>query len=153
MEVSGSYFIQYSQVLVSILTIIATFKTIRHCAVADEVLGLIYLIGGADKPRKAIQYNIEANSWSDMPDSTLNEDTRDCAAAIIPYKDSMRRRIVVYGIWARRVNYVWLDPAGSWSTMEESHFHNEYMYAVSVSKYEHYIMGGKSNRHGDITTR
>ena len=125
----------------------------RHCAVADEVLGLIYMIGGHEKRRNARQYNIKTNSWGGMPDSSLNYDTRDCAAAIIPYKGAMRRRIVVYGIWERRVNYVWLDPPSDWSTMEESHFHNQYMYAVSVSKYEHYIMGGQSNRHGDITTR
>ena len=111
------------------------------------------MIGGADKPNKAIQYNNRANSWSDMTDGTLERDTRDCAAAIIPYKGGLRRRIIVYGIWARRVNAVWLDPQTGWHTIEESHFHNEYMYAVSVSKYEHYIMGGKSNRHGDVTTR
>ena len=111
------------------------------------------MIGGVEKPRRAWQYNIEANTWGGMPDNSLKEDTRDCAAAIIPYKGGLRRRIVVYGIWSRRVNYVWLDPPSTWSTMDESHFHNEYMHAVSVTKYEHYIMGGKSNRHGDITTR
>ena len=37
--------------------------------------------------------------------------------------------------------------------MEDSQFYSQYMYAVSLTKYESYIMGGKTNWHGDVTSR
>ena len=72
---------------------------------------------------------------------------------IIANKRNGRRRIIVYGRWTTRVNFIWLDPTGSWGTMEDSQFYSQYMYAVSLTKYESYIMGGKTNWHGDVTSR
>ena len=60
----------------------------------------------------------------------------------------------MYGSDAYRVNYMWLDPEGGWSYMTESPFRNNYMKAVSLSRWEHYLMGGLSNSyHGDNNAR
>ena len=59
----------------------------------------------------------------------------------------------MYGRWTYRVNYIWLDPTGNWGRMEDSSFYSHYMYAVSLTKYESYIMGGKTNMHGEVTSR
>ena len=47
-----------------------------------------------------------------------------------------------------------LDPASGWSYMQQSQFRNNYMQAVSLSRWEHYLMGGLSNGfHGDNSAR
>ena len=75
---------------------------------------------------------------------------------------------MVYGAYSREVNYKWLDPQdGNWysgglsfiqctgfpniTLGYHSPFHPEWMKAVSVSKYEHYLMGGYTNSKGKST--
>ena len=47
-----------------------------------------------------------------------------------------------------------LDPESGWSYQTQSIFRNNYMKAVSLSKWEHYLMGGLTNAyHGDNKPR
>ena len=80
--------------------------------------------------------------------------SQDCAAVIIGWEHNQRRRIIIYGADSYYVNYMHLDPASGWSYMQQSQFRNNYMQAVSLSRWEHYLMGGLSNGfHGDNSAR
>ena len=77
---------------------------------------------------------------------------QDCSVAIIPNIHNGRRRLIVHGSGSSTVNHMWLDSEGSWGTTTESitsghHFTR----VVSVAKYEHYLMGGSTSRHGKST--
>ena len=41
----------------------------RYCAVADELNGYIYMIGGYHHGRDMWQYDVRTNAWSGMADS------------------------------------------------------------------------------------
>lgn len=41
----------------------------RYCAVADELNGYIYMIGGYSHGRDMWQYDVRTNAWSGMADS------------------------------------------------------------------------------------
>ena len=41
----------------------------RYCAVADELNGYIYMIGGVNHRKDAWQYDVRTNAWSGMADS------------------------------------------------------------------------------------
>ena len=45
------------------------FSLFRYCAVADELNGYIYMIGGAYHKYDAWQYDVRSNTWSGMADS------------------------------------------------------------------------------------
>ena len=62
--------------------------------------------------------------------------------------------MLAYGRNSKWGHYMWLDPEGSWSTTTSLQFNNDYMKAVSLSKHEHYLMGGRTyGYHGDGSTR
>ena len=76
------------------------FNVLRHCAVADELNLLIYMVGGVNRRRDSRQYNIRSNQWQNMADNSLNYDARDCAAGIIANHHNGRRRLIVHGSWS-----------------------------------------------------
>ena len=60
----------------------------------------------------------------------------------------------MYGSDSYNVNYMNLDPESGWSYQTGSAFRNNYMKAVSLSRWEHYLMGGLTNGyHGDNSAR
>ena len=62
--------------------------------------------------------------------------------------------MLAYGRNSKWAHYMWLDPEGSWSTTTSLQFNTDYMKAVSLSKWEHYLMGGRTyDYHGDGSTR
>ena len=62
--------------------------------------------------------------------------------------------LLVYGSDAKYVNFMWLDPESGWSYTTQSPFRNNYMKAVSLSRWEHYLMGGHTaGYHGDRNSR
>ena len=72
---------------------------------------------------------------------------QDCAATIVSDQYSGRRKLVVYGSYSTTVNFKWLDPHGGWTTISASQHNNEWMKSVSVTNYEHYLMGGYTSNH------
>ena len=55
------------------------FSKFRHCAVADELNGLIYMVGGyytssPNKRRSARKYNIALDKWQSLYDNSLQYD-------------------------------------------------------------------------------
>ena len=85
-------------------------------------------------------------------------------------KASKNRRIVVYGDWSKTVNFITIEPESKkintcyhqhqliyfldccgWSTYPSSIYHFRYNHMVSLSKWEHYMMGGESDYHGTST--
>ena len=59
----------------------------------------------------------------------------------------------MYGTDSKVVNWMWLDPVDccSWSTMAEAIYKFQYVHAVSLTKWEAYLMGGNSDYHGQST--
>ena len=77
---------------------------------------------------------------------------KDCAAFIVAKKHTQRRYLAVYGANSKTVNYMWLDPdVCCWSTMAEAIYKFQYVHAVSLTKWEAYLMGGNSDYHGQST--
>ena len=77
---------------------------------------------------------------------------KDCAAFIVAKKHTQRRYLAVYGANSKTVNYMWLDPdVCCWSTMVEAIYKFQYVHAVSLTKWEAYLMGGNSDYHGQST--
>ena len=51
------------------------------------------------------------------------------------------------------MNYMWLDPEQCcWSTMAAAVYKTQYVFGVSLTKWEAYLLGGKSSQH-DKSTR
>jgi len=129
----------------------------RFCAVADEENDRIYMIGGSSTANRyqVRYYKVSTNSWHSPVDKTTKYYTYDCAAVIVGWPRSNHRRImIVYGRNSKTTNYMWLDPESSWSTTTASSFNTDFMKAVSLSKWEHYLMGGRtSSYHGDGSRR
>ena len=149
---------------------------------ADEQNDRIYMIGGVTSSRRqAVRYyRVSTNSWHSPTDSTTywsvyvrNSSPKmfaadviviisftchiiqDCAAVIVGWPRSNHRRImIVYGRNSKNTNYMWLDPESNWGSTTKSSFNTDYMKAVSLSKWEHYLMGGRTyGYHGDGSTR
>ena len=130
----------------------------RHCAVADELNGLIYMVGGVttyDPNRRKLsrQYNIGLDKWENMYDNSLPYDADDCSVAIMHNHHNGRRRLVVHASYSTRVQLMWLDPQSSWTTMTSSITSMHSMRVISVTKFEHYLVGGYTSRHGGRSTR
>ena len=54
--------------------------------------------------------------------------------------------------WSTTVNYMWLDPEQCcWSTMAAAVYKTQYVFGVSLTKWEAYLLGGKSSQHDQST--
>ena len=50
------------------------------------------------------------------------------------------------------MNYMWLDPEQCcWSTMAAAVYKTQYVFGVSLTKWEAYLLGGKSSQHDQST--
>ena len=79
---------------------------------------------------------------------------QDCAAVIVAAKHNQRRYIAVHGYsWEKEkaVHYMYLDNFGVWGTMVNAIYDYQFVFGVSLTKWEAYLMGGKSNQHGAST--
>ena len=77
---------------------------------------------------------------------------KDCAAFIVASKHTQKRYLAVYGGNSKTVNWIWLDCAwGEWGTMKEAIYKFLNVHAVSLTKWEAYLMGGNSDYHGQST--
>ena len=78
---------------------------------------------------------------------------KDCTAAIVHNRDNGRRKLIVYGRSSSTVNCIWMDPWGSWTTCTSGYSSSQYQYIVSLTKFEHYLMGGYTSTHSSPSTR
>ena len=77
---------------------------------------------------------------------------QDCAAVIVAAKHTQRRYITVSGYsTTKTVHYMYLDSVGSWGTMTDAIYKFQFMFGVSLTKWEAYLMGGNSDYHGQST--
>ena len=73
---------------------------------------------------------------------------------IVAAKHNQRRYIAVHGYsWEKEkaVHYMYLDNFGVWGTMVNAIYDYQFVFGVSLTKWEAYLMGGKSNQHGAST--
>ena len=71
---------------------------------------------------------------------------------IVAKKHTQRRYLLVYGRWSTTVNYMWLDPEQCcWSTMAAAVYKTQFVFGVSLTKWEAYLLGGKSSQHDQST--
>ena len=70
---------------------------------------------------------------------------------IVAAKHTQRRYITVYGATSKTVHYMYLDSVGSWGTMTDAIYKFQFVFGVSLTKWEAYLLGGTSGQHGAST--
>ena len=131
---------------------------------------VIYMLGGYYKTKNARKFRVSTGVWESLYDNSMYYTARvgeskisfnknnfphlkDCAATIIHNIGNKRRRMFVHGSWSKSTNCMWMDPEESWSYCTSAIYYFEDVHSVTVSKHEHYLLGGQSNQHGAASTR
>lgn len=129
-------------------------KTHRHCAVADEEDGKIYVLGGnichVGDTNKAYVYTIETNTWAEHSTFLWGHTVIDPACNIITKPDGVKWLLMVRGHHNHAIHYYDLTNNDGWYHASDlyGNYNQYYMKIVTLDKYTALMLGSHSQRYG-----
>ena len=126
----------------------------RHCAVADEEDGKIYMIGGhtchVGDRNEVYQYTVNTNTWSQHSTLLWGQTSIDPACNIIRKPNGDKWLLVVRGGKSEAVHYYDLTNNKGWTHVANlyGNYNQHYTQMVALDKYSALLLGSKSQRYG-----
>ena len=129
-------------------------KNHRHCAVADEEGGKIYMIGGntchVGERNEVYEYTVSTNVWVQHSTLLWGQTTIDPACNIIVKPNGDKWLLLVRGHKSEAVHYYDLTNNVGWTHVANlyGNYNQYFMQIVSLDKYTALMLGSHSQRHG-----